>query len=119
MEQEATEIKQINSKRLDRKRKLVADRESFDLELRRLKVEFKLLCSFLLSFLIATPYVPQKKREHEELNLERKKAQLDDTKKISVDNSHDAAVDTSELVAEMMVCSRLPLYCIATNHYLS
>ncbi|XP_066397226.1 structural maintenance of chromosomes protein 6B-like [Miscanthus floridulus] len=80
MEQEATEIRQINSERLDRKRKLVADRESIDLELRRLK----------------------KKRENEELNLERKKAQLDDTKKISIDNSHAAAVDTSELVAEMM-----------------
>jgi len=53
------------------------------------------------------------------LHLERKKAQLDDTKKISVDNSHAAAVDTSELVAEMTVCSRLPLYCIATNHYVS
>ena len=117
MEQEATEIEQINSERLDRKRKLVADRDSIDLELRQLKVKFKLLCSFL-SFLIATPHVPQKKRENEELNLERKKAQLDDTKKISIDNSHAAAVDTSELVAEMMVCSRLPLYCIATNHYL-
>ncbi|XP_066392341.1 structural maintenance of chromosomes protein 6B-like [Miscanthus floridulus] len=80
MEQEATEIRQINSERLDRKRKLVADRESIDLELRRLK----------------------KKRENEELNLERKKAQLDDTKKISIDISHAAAVDTSELVAEMM-----------------
>ncbi|CAD6219830.1 unnamed protein product [Miscanthus lutarioriparius] len=80
MEQEATEIRQINSERLDRKRKLVADRESIDLELRRLK----------------------KKRENEELNLERKKAQLDETKKNSIDNSHAAAVDTSELVAEMM-----------------
>jgi hypothetical protein len=37
-----------------------------------------------------------------------KKAQPDDTKKISIDNSHAAAVDTSELVAEMMVCSQLP-----------
>jgi len=119
MEQEATEIRQINSERLDRKRKLVADRESIDLELRCLKVKFKLMCSFLLSFLIATPHVPQKKRENEELNLERKKAQLDETKKNSIDNSHAAAVDTSELVAEMMVCSRLPLYCSATNHYLS
>ena len=118
MEQEATEIRQINSERLDRKRKLVADRESIDLELRRLKVKFKLMCSFLLSFLIATPHVPRKKRENEELNLECKKAQLDETKKNSIDNSHAAAVDTSELVAEMMVCSRLPLYCIATNHYL-
>jgi len=103
MEQEATEIRQINSERLDRKRKLVADRESIDLELRRLKVKFKLMCSFLLSFLIATPHVPQKKRENEELNLERKKEQLDETKKNSIDNSHAAAVDTSELVAEMMV----------------
>lgn len=60
---------------------------------------------FPLSFLIATPHVPQRKREDEELHLERKKAQLDDTKKISVDNSRDAAVDTSELEAEMMVCS--------------
>ncbi|EER98630.1 hypothetical protein BDA96_02G160800 [Sorghum bicolor] len=79
MEQEVTEIKQINSERLDRKRKLVADRDSINLELRQLK----------------------RKREDEELHLERKKAQLDDTKKISVDNSHAAAVDTSELVAEM------------------
>jgi structural maintenance of chromosomes protein 6 len=47
MEQEATEIKQINSERLDRKRKLFADRDSIDLELRQLKVKFKLLCSFL------------------------------------------------------------------------
>ena len=31
-----------------------------------------------------------------------KKAQSDDTKKISIDNCHAAAVDTSELVAEMM-----------------
>jgi hypothetical protein len=36
--------------------------------------------------------------------VEHKKAQSDDTKKISIDNSHAAAVDTSELVAEMMVC---------------
>ena len=74
---------------------------------------------FPVSFLIATPHVPQRRREDEELHLERKKAQLVDTKKISIDNSHDATVDTSELVAEMMVCSRLPLYCIATNHYVS
>ncbi|CAD6219827.1 unnamed protein product [Miscanthus lutarioriparius] len=80
MEQEATEIEQINSERLDRKRKLVADRDSIDLELRQLK----------------------RKREDEELHLERKKAQLVDTKKISIDNSHDATVDTSELVVEMM-----------------
>lgn len=80
MEQEATEIKQINSERLDRKRKLFADRDSIDLELRQLK----------------------RKREDEELHVERKKAQLVDTKKISIDNSHAAAVDTSELVVEMM-----------------
>jgi len=43
MEQEVTEIKQINSERLDRKRKLVADRDSINLELRQLKVKFKLL----------------------------------------------------------------------------
>jgi hypothetical protein len=54
--------------------------------------------------MIANPHVPQRKREDEELHLEHKKAQLDDTKKISIDNSHAAAVDTSELVAEMMVC---------------
>lgn len=51
--------------------------------------------------------------------MERKKAQLVDTKKISIDNSHAAAVDTSELVVEMMVCSRLSLNCFASNHHVS
>jgi len=54
-----------------------------------------------------------------ELNVERKKAQSDDTKKISIDNSHAAAVDTSELVAEMMVCSQLPCVNLAQTKTLS
>lgn len=63
------------------------------------------------------PLVRQRKREDEERLLERKKIQLDDTKKLSADNNHDTAVDTSDLVAEMMVWSWLSL--IATNpHYL-
>lgn len=80
MEEEVTEIQQINSKRLDQKRKLVSHRESIQSELRSLK----------------------RKREDEEQCLERKKVQLDDTKKISIDNNAAAAVDTTELVAEMM-----------------
>jgi hypothetical protein len=51
------------------------------------------------------PLVRQRKREDEERLLERKKIQLDDTKKLSADNNHDTAVDTSDLVAEMMVWS--------------
>ena len=48
-----------------------------------------------------------------------KKAQSDDTKKISIDNSHAAAMDTSELVAEMMVCSQLPCVNLAQTKTLS
>ncbi|PUZ69993.1 hypothetical protein GQ55_2G181100 [Panicum hallii var. hallii] len=80
IENEAAEIKKINSERLDRKGKLVIDRNNINSELRTLK----------------------RKREDEEQRLERKKVQLDDTKKISIANKHDTAVDTSELMAEMM-----------------
>ncbi|XP_039809676.1 structural maintenance of chromosomes protein 6B-like isoform X4 [Panicum virgatum] len=80
IENEAAEIKKINSERLDCKGKLVIDRDNINSKLRSLK----------------------RKREDEEQHLERKKVQLDDTKKISIANKHDTAVDTSELEAEMM-----------------
>ncbi|RLN33350.1 hypothetical protein C2845_PM03G29530 [Panicum miliaceum] len=80
IENEAAEIKKINSERWDRKGKLVIDRDNINSELRILK----------------------RKREDEEQRLERKKVQLDDTKKISIANKHDTAMDTSELEAEMM-----------------
>jgi len=80
IENEAAEIKKINSERLDRKGKLVIDRDNINSKLRSLK----------------------RKREDEEQHLERKKVQLDDTKKISIANKHDTVVDTSELEAEMM-----------------
>ncbi|KAG2589581.1 hypothetical protein PVAP13_5NG371900 [Panicum virgatum] len=80
IENETAEIKKINSERWDRKGKLVIDRDNINSKLRTLK----------------------RKREDEEQHLERKKVQLDDTKKISIANKHDTAVDTSELEAEMM-----------------
>ncbi|KAJ1288974.1 hypothetical protein BS78_02G129900 [Paspalum vaginatum] len=80
MEEEATEIQQIKSKRLDHRQKLISRRENVQSELRSLK----------------------RKKEDEERHLKRKRLQLDDTKKISIDNNHAAAVDTAELEAEMM-----------------
>ncbi|XP_039794532.1 structural maintenance of chromosomes protein 6B-like isoform X4 [Panicum virgatum] len=80
IENETAEIKKINSERWDLKGKLVIDRDNINSKLRTLK----------------------RKREDEEQHLERKKVQLDDTKKISIANKHDTAVDTSELEAEMM-----------------
>lgn len=43
--------------------------------------------------------------------------QLDDTKKISADNNHDTAMDTSELEAEMKVCSHFSVFTV--SEYLS
>ncbi|KAK8459489.1 hypothetical protein SEVIR_2G152500v4 [Setaria viridis] len=83
MKNEATGIEQINLEREGQKSELVVQRGKIELQLRSLK----------------------RKREDEERRLERKKLQLDDTKKLSADNNHDTAVDTSELVAEMMVWS--------------
>ncbi|TKW32168.1 hypothetical protein SEVIR_2G152500v4 [Setaria viridis] len=80
MKNEATGIEQINLEREGQKSELVVQRGKIELQLRSLK----------------------RKREDEERRLERKKLQLDDTKKLSADNNHDTAVDTSELVAEMM-----------------
>ncbi|OEL37148.1 Structural maintenance of chromosomes protein 6B [Dichanthelium oligosanthes] len=80
IQMEATGIEQISSERKGQKRKLVVQQDKIELQLRSLK----------------------KKREDEDCHLERKKVQLDDTKKISADNIHDTAVDTSELEAEMM-----------------
>jgi len=70
---------------LGHKVKLATDRDNINSKLRTLK----------------------RKREDEEQHLELKKVQLDDTKKISIASKHDTAVDTSELEAEMMVCSLL------------
>nr|CAB3449120.1 unnamed protein product [Digitaria exilis] len=80
MQKEATGMEQINLERKGQKRKLGVQRDEIELQLRSLK----------------------KKRKDEELQLERKKVQLDDIKKFSAVNNHDTAVDTSELEPEMM-----------------
>ncbi|CAN6195274.1 unnamed protein product [Urochloa humidicola] len=80
MKNEATGIEQVNFDRKNQKGKLVLERNEIESQLRSLK----------------------RKREDEERRLERKRVQLDDTKKFNADNNHDTAVDTSELEAEMM-----------------
>nr|CAB3456476.1 unnamed protein product [Digitaria exilis] len=80
MQKEATGMEQLNLERKGQKRKLGVQRDEIELQFRSLK----------------------KKREDEERHLERKKVQLDDTKKFSAVNNHDNAVDTSELESEMM-----------------
>lgn len=55
--------------------------------------------------MIAVHDIPQRKREDEEQFFESKKVQLEDAKKISAKNSHETAMDTNEIEAEMKVCS--------------
>lgn len=55
--------------------------------------------------MISVHNIPQRKREDAERLFERKKVQLDDTKKISAKNNHETAIDTNEIEAEIAVCS--------------
>ncbi|KAK3132524.1 hypothetical protein QOZ80_6AG0523890 [Eleusine coracana subsp. coracana] len=80
MVKEANEIKQANIERNHCGEKLANERKKIECERNTLK----------------------RKREDEERLFERKKVQLDDTKKISAKNNHETALDTNEIEAEMM-----------------
>ncbi|XP_062200080.1 structural maintenance of chromosomes protein 6A-like isoform X2 [Phragmites australis] len=80
MEKEATGIDQIIKERVGWGKELGSERKDLEDKVKTLK----------------------RKREDEEWRLEHKKVQLDDTKRISANNSHETVVDTTELEAEMM-----------------
>ncbi|TVU10824.1 hypothetical protein EJB05_44376 [Eragrostis curvula] len=79
MEKESTEIERINIERKLQGNELVSKRDKLEYEIKTLK----------------------RKREDEERHFERKKVELDNAKKISANNSHDTALDTTEIEAEM------------------